>query len=176
MLSRLLLVVVCALASACSSVPRQGLGTMPLSQSAWDEAAPATPHQQITRSLFEQYQEWRGTHYAWGGMSRSGIDCSGYVYLTFKEQFDVELPRSTTGQLQRGFPVPRQQLRTGDLVFFMTGKATRHVGIYLNDDQFMHVSYKKGVMISDLREPYWNSRWLAARRIRPHLSELVVQR
>src|SRR5882672_10902629 len=38
---------------------------------------------------------WLGTPYAWGGDSKAGIDCSGYLRQMFRELFNVELPRTT---------------------------------------------------------------------------------
>jgi cell wall-associated NlpC family hydrolase len=53
-------------------------------------------------------------------------------------------------------------------VFFATGRkgTVNHVGIYLTDGSFIHSSTSNGVMLSSLKEPYWNQRWKGARRVR----------
>jgi len=51
-------------------------------------------------------------------------------------------------------------------VFFKTGEKLRHVGIYIEDEKFLHVSTKKGVMISRLGDYYWRDRYQYARRVR----------
>lgn len=120
----------------------------------------------VRQQIYQQYQQWKGTAYAYGGLGKNGLDCSGLVYITYRDKLDQTLPR-TTGKLEQlGVAVPRQQLRAGDLVFFTTGIKSRHVGIYIEDGKFLHVSTSKGVMISHLNDYYWKDRFLLARRVR----------
>ena len=56
----------------------------------------------VMADLHQQHQEWRGTKYQLGGLSRQGIDCSGFVYVTFREQFGIALPRTTRLQSEVG--------------------------------------------------------------------------
>ena len=119
----------------------------------------------IRSALYQQYREWQGTDYAYGGLSKSGVDCSGFVYLTFRDRLGVSLPRTTRTQSQIGRQIPAAQLRPGDLVFFITGNKSRHVGIYVADNQFLHASKSRGVMLSDLNNPYWRETYWHARRI-----------
>ncbi len=94
-----------------------------------------------------------------------GIDCSAFVQRTFREQFGLELPRSTSEQQETGKSISRTQLRTGDLVLFRAGSTGRHVGIYLGNNQFVHASTSSGVTISSMDEPYWKKRYNEARRV-----------
>lgn len=103
--------------------------------------------------LYQQHNEWHGTPYRMGGISRSGIDCSAFVQITFRDLFGIDLPRSTDQQFRTGRKIPRAELRSGDLVFFRNG---RHVGIYLEDHKFLHASTTRGVMISSLKNTYWS--------------------
>ena len=90
----------------------------------------------------------------------------GFVYLTYRDNFSIQLPRTTEQQLQRGVKVNTQaDLKAGDLVFFKTGIWQRHVGIYLEKRKFLHVSTKKGVIISHLDNPYWKKRYWSAIRV-----------
>lgn len=116
-------------------------------------------------ALFEQYQDWYGTRYKLGGLSNNGIDCSGFVHLTYLDKFGLALPRTTAQQVKRGDFVERSDLKMGDLVFFKTGYKVRHVGIYLARDQFLHASTSEGVKISNLENSYWNKAYWQSRRV-----------
>lgn len=120
----------------------------------------------VRDALYAQHLEWAGTPYRYGGLSRRGIDCSGFVYRIFDAQFGLLLPRTTKGQIKSGRPIKRDALRAGDLIFFKTGWKTLHVGIYIEESRFLHASTSSGVVISDLRNPYWAGHYLQARRVR----------
>ncbi|SDJ62506.1 NlpC/P60 family protein [Microbulbifer yueqingensis] len=119
----------------------------------------------IEEKLYSQHREWRGTRYQLGGLSKRGIDCSGLVYATYRDQLGVELPRTTRYQSQLGRRIRRNELRAGDLVFFKTGHKVRHVGIYIEDGKFFHASTSRGVTISRLSDYYWRDRFWHARRL-----------
>lgn len=119
----------------------------------------------VKETLYAQYSQWKNTKYRIGGLTRHGIDCSGFVYMTFKTKLGLVLPRSTEFQVELGESVDRNQLRAGDLVFFKTGRIDRHVGIYLEDGRFLHASTSQGVIISGLDESYWKSAYWKAKRL-----------
>lgn len=116
-------------------------------------------------SLMQAYRDWKGTPYRLGGSSKDGVDCSMLVNIIFDEYFGIELPTNTRTQLNAGEGIRRAAVRTGDLVFFRTGRKTLHVGIAVNSGEFLHASTSEGVMISKLRNSYWRNRYLAARRV-----------
>lgn len=118
------------------------------------------------QALYSQYNDWKNVRYRTGGLSRNGIDCSGFVYLTFDSRFDINLPRSTNDQVRVGREVAQSNLTAGDLVFFRTSKVQRHVGIYLEDRKFLHASTEKGVMISSLDDHYWSRAYWKSMRVR----------
>ena len=120
---------------------------------------------QTLNHLNQFYKQWKGTPYRYGGISKNGIDCSGFVYLAFRQLFEVNLPRMTESQRQVGINVQRKNLQVGDMVFFKTGKKVLHVGIYTGNDQFVHASTSIGVTKSSLSNQYWSPRFLGARRI-----------
>lgn len=145
----LLLLALFALAG-CQTTPRGA--HVPMQQPArMDRSNPAW----VKEVLYSQYDQWKSVRYKAGGMSRDGVDCSGFVSLTYDARLGIRLPRSTDEQSTLGKPVPVSGLMPGDLVFFRTGKAQRHVGIYLEDGKFLHASTEKGVMISRMDDPYW---------------------
>jgi len=127
--------------------------------------APTAELAYVQVQLLSQYKDWRGTPHRWGGTSKKGVDCSGLVKLTFEQQFSLSLPRTTAGQVEVGYSIKRQQLRTGDLVFFKTGVNVRHVGIMVDELQFFHASSSRGVILSRLDNPYWNSHYWQSRRV-----------
>ncbi|AUQ25912.1 NlpC/P60 family protein [Dickeya zeae] len=122
---------------------------------------------EVRSQLHAQLAQWRGTPYRYGGLDHNGIDCSGFVYLTFRDRFGLTLPRSTEEQTEIGTRVDRSDLLPGDLVFFRTGSGENglHVGIYDSNDQFIHASTSRGVMRSSLNNVYWKRAYWQARRI-----------
>ena len=125
-----------------------------------------TYSESIKKKLYAQYTQWRGTKYKLGGLNKNGIDCSGFVFVTYKSKLGRVLPRTTHLQVAVGSNVKRSELQAGDLVFFKTGKFKRHVGIYLDHGKFLHASTSKGVTISRLENNYWKSRYWRAKRIK----------
>lgn len=120
-------------------------------------------------ALYRQYKEWKGTNYRLGGLNKEGVDCSGFVYLTYRSKFGISLPRTTRYQSAQGMAVSRQALQPGDLVFFKTGAGKRHVGIFVEERKFLHASSSNGVMLSNLDNSYWAAKYWTARRIEPDI-------
>jgi lipoprotein Spr/probable lipoprotein NlpC len=120
----------------------------------------------VREVLYSQYDQWKHVRYKPGGLSRDGVDCSGFVYLTYDSRLGLKLPRSTDQQSTLGTAITQSELAAGDLVFFRTGRATRHVGIYLEDGKFLHASTEKGVMISRMDHPYWAKNYWKAVRLK----------
>ena len=156
--------ILCLLAfiflSACSSISTKSkVGTVP--QARFDPASSS----KLSQKIYAHYESWKGVKHVDGGMGRSGIDCSGFVYLTFKEIFGKTISRTTELLSEEGKPIHTNDLGVGDLVFFKTGFKRRHVGIFIGQNQFIHVSSKRGVMLSDLHNPYWKDAFWQARRM-----------
>jgi len=115
--------------------------------------------------LRKEFSQWQGTPYRLGGNSKRGIDCSALVQHIYRDSFNITLPRTTEIQAKQGYLVYRDQLQIGDLVFFKTSWTTRHVGIYIGNDDFIHASTSNGVITSSLNNVYWKARYWQAKRI-----------
>lgn len=111
-----------------------------------------------------------GTPYRWGGNTPdSGFDCSGLIGYVYRDAAGISLPRSTRDMIVMGAPnVMREQLQSGDLVFFATsgGSQVSHAGIYVGEGRFVHAPATGGtVKLDSLEKPYWQKAYLNAKRV-----------
>ncbi|MAD42219.1 MAG: peptidase P60 [Arcobacter sp.] len=111
------------------------------------------------------YKEWKGVRYKFGGNSKNGIDCSAFIQKAYKKTHNIKIPRTTILQSKKGKRIKKSELKLGDLVFFKTGRNSRHVGIYIENGKFMHASTKKGVTISRLDNVYFSKHYWKSQRI-----------
>ena len=161
---KLVIVFVCSmLLPACSSAPYYGSTKSSLKVA--EIRIDLSDSRKVKQILNQQYKDWRHVQHRMGGLSKNGIDCSGLVYQTYRAKLGINMPRSTKDQSKIGRAIQQEELRTGDLVFFKTGIFTRHVGMYIDKGNFLHVSSSQGVTISNLEQPYWNSAYWKAQRI-----------
>lgn len=111
-------------------------------------------------------QDWLGVPYKYGGITKNGVDCSGFTYKVYRKVYDFKLPRTALDQYKAGRKISRINLTEGDLVFFrgVRGPGIDHVGVYLEDGKFVHASTSIGVTISDLSEDYYKIRFVGACR------------
>ncbi|MEX0721362.1 MAG: NlpC/P60 family protein [Balneolaceae bacterium] len=120
---------------------------------------------EVKESLGLAFNDWKGVPYLFGGSGYSGIDCSAFMQVVFEDYFSIMLPRTTVEQLDVGKEVARTNTKTGDMVFFKTDAATFHVGVMVDDEQFLHASTSSGVIISTLFDRYWQEKYLTTRRV-----------
>ncbi len=128
--------------------------------------APPSPSE-LGSQIVAVAQGLLGRPYRFGGSSPdTGFDCSGFVQYVLR-QVGISVGRDAPAQYQYGAEVPPDQLVPGDLVFFQNTymPGLSHVGIYVGDRKFIHANNEAtGVIISNLDDDYWASRWYGARR------------
>lgn len=109
------------------------------------------------KSLYHFIVDWYGTPYKFGGNNQNGIDCSGFTNILFKEIYNIKLPRISRDIAEKVKRKYTKDLKEGDLVFFSFGNSgvVNHVGVYLHNNHFVHASTSRGVIISNLSEPYY---------------------
>ncbi|SFN36642.1 lipoprotein Spr/probable lipoprotein NlpC [Paenimyroides ummariense] len=109
------------------------------------------------KNLYNFIIDWYGTPYKYGGNNQDGIDCSGFTNVLYKEIYKIQIPRVSKDIAENVKRKYTNDLKEGDLVFFSFGKTgtVNHVGIYLHNNMFVHASTSKGVIISNLTEPYY---------------------
>jgi len=118
------------------------------------------------RLLIHQIRYYMGTPYRFGGTSRRGMDCSGFVWKVYQKGMNLELPRSASQMYEECKSIGTKQVTLGDLLFFGSGDSSNvnHVGIFLYKTYFAHASSSYGVLVSDLAEDYYRTRFIGAGR------------
>ena len=118
------------------------------------------------QALEDFINDWYGVPHRMGGMSKNGVDCSGFVIIAYEEIFERDFKGRRAQDLFAEMEAVREKnLKHGDLVFFkVKGRRIDHVGIYLEDQKFAHTSSSRGVMISSLTNPYWQKRFFRGAR------------
>jgi cell wall-associated NlpC family hydrolase len=119
------------------------------------------------KNLVQTVASWLGTPYRYGSGSKNGTDCSGFVTSIYRQVYGIRLSRSSHSMYQSVTRIKKDNLRTGDLVFFKRGpnQPIFHVGIYLKNGKFIHSATNGGVMVSSLKEPYYNKNYYAGGRV-----------
>ncbi|GIO85893.1 hypothetical protein J25TS5_28250 [Paenibacillus faecis] len=107
------------------------------------------------------------------------MDCADFTSSLYKTLLNIDIGPNTSTQINRGTKVAIKDLKQGDLILFGNKKsgAPSHVGMYIGNGEFIHLSgnntdpnnlYKKkswNVRIDKLSNSYWNPKIITGRRI-----------
>jgi probable lipoprotein NlpC len=111
-----------------------------------------------SKQLYTFITDWTGVRYKLGGLDKSGIDCSGFALLLEKNIYGFALPRRSRDQAEAVKKKNKGNLEEGDLIFFsFGGNEVDHVGVYLNNNFFVHASTTRGVIVDDLNLPVYQN-------------------
>ena len=138
----------------------------------WIESRNPTP-----ANIMATAKEFIGFPYMWGGTSIKAIDCSGFTKTVFYLN-GVIILRDASQQVLTGEEVDISKnfdnLTMGDLLFFGTkataerGERITHVGIYIEDGEFIHsaTSVRINSLLPD-KENYYDgsTRLVRAKRL-----------
>ncbi|OFZ00922.1 MAG: hypothetical protein A3K10_02245 [Bacteroidetes bacterium RIFCSPLOWO2_12_FULL_31_6] len=117
--------------------------------------------------LYSFIDEWYGVPYKYGGKNKSGIDCSNFTSTLYSNTYGKSISGSSSSIFEQCKVISKSNLEEGDLVFFkIDGDKISHIGVYLQNNKFVHATTKKGVMINDLDELYYKKYFYKAGRIK----------
>ncbi|UNZ00160.1 C40 family peptidase [Zhouia spongiae] len=123
-----------------------------------------------TDNIIRTALSFEGTRYKFGGMSKSGMDCSGLIYKSYTTN-GVSVNRSSFEIAKQGVDIKLKEIQKGDLLFFATGRKSKrinHVGLVVDTKSevlFIHSTTSRGVLVSSLREGYWKYAFIKAKRL-----------
>lgn len=117
--------------------------------------------------LYTFIDEWYAAPYKYGSAEKTGTDCSGFANKLYESVYGKKIARSSKEIYATSKEIELKNLREGDFVFFkIESKNISHVGVYLQNNKFVHASTKKGVIINDLDEAYYKKYFFAGGRIK----------
>ena len=126
-----------------------------------------TPAEEVRNTkMFEFIDDWYGTPYRLGGTTKKGVDCSAFSQFLFATVYGFSIPRTAREQYNLTTRISRTELKEGDLIFFNTRGGISHVGIYLQNNKFVHASTSGGVTISDIFDEYWARKFVGVGRLK----------
>lgn len=151
--------------AACSSTVRFSSdtpkGSSTVSKSYGLEAKSSSD---LRNKIIDEAKQWIGTPYQYGGESKNGADCSGFVMSVYQNA-GIDLPRTSQQQFNYVQLINNFEREAGDLVFFKKNNKIFHVGIYLGDNYMIHASSSKGVIIQSIDDNYFDDKFAGSGRI-----------
>jgi len=127
----------------------------------------------VAQSIIDYSKQFMGTPYRRGSKGPKAFDCSGFTSFVFKN-FGYKLGGSCVVQINEGTRVSKEELRTGDLIFFkgrnIKSNRAGHVGIVVSNDGYGNISFIhasiKGVKINDMNaSQYYKQRYITGLRV-----------
>ena len=128
-------------------------------------------------TLYDTIVSWLGTPYKFAGNCEKGIDCSGFVTILYDRALGLKLGARNSAEIYNKMEkIDPDDMKEGDLVFFSIRKRRiSHIGVYLGNNKFVHSSTSRGVIISDLDEPYYKRFFAGAGRQKTDSVSAITQ-
>jgi len=89
--------------------------------------------------------------WVFGGSNPGAWDCSGFIMYVARESLNLDLYHSATTQMETGVEVDTPL--KGDLVglyYHNSSQMSSHIGIYIGNGKFIHVSETRGTVVDDI--------------------------
>jgi cell wall-associated NlpC family hydrolase len=106
----------------------------------------------LQRKFIDKALTYKNTgRWVFGGSTPGWWDCSGFIMYVARHSLDVELYHSATSQMESGFVVKEPLI--GDLVglyYRNTSTMSSHIGIYVGNGNFIHVSETRGTVVDPI--------------------------
>jgi len=174
----LICIFICSAAGLFAAPLEGGFALAPRASFSQEERIQAYINARLR--VIEAAGKYEDVPYRHGGITSAGLDCSGFVVLSFRDALGVTLPRTTTGLYTWTERVPLENAQPGDLLFFRTGtnRNITHVAIYLGNRRFIHsasAGAKTGVIYSSLDEQYWAGTFAGAGRAFPEVTPFSIE-
>ena len=155
------------------SIDRVRSGAPPVSS---DIVTTNPVRENLSDRIIAYARSFTGTPYKLGAPGPKQFDCSSFTSYVFRN-FGYDIPAYSLSQFRQGREVESYaDLQKGDLVFFGKRGSVRdigHVGIVVSIDwesgsfNFIHASVSRGVTEDSSNQPYFQMRYMGARRILP---------
>lgn len=141
------------------------------------------PDNTLGERMVQSANTFLGVPYVWGGNTREGIDCSGFVKAVYAAN-GIDLPRVARDQAGVGYDVPHnvaagdwQKWVPGDRMYFVCHHSyIDHTGLYIGNGYFIHASMSNNhqVAINRVDDPYYSKHLVAVRRSQELLGEQPI--
>lgn len=167
-----LLILFVSLVSGCTSTVRFSSNSKtqiiekqkPSTAKKYTSPLPKSEINDLRLKIIEIAEDWLGTNYLWGGESKSGADCSGFVQSVFAEA-GINIPRTSRQQYSAALTILKINAKPGDLIFFKSGSTINHVGIYIGNNTMIHSSSTYGVVRQSINDNYYVKRFAGFGRL-----------
>lgn len=123
------------------------------------------PNDAFSEKIIKVAESWLGTPYRYGGETRNGVDCSGFVLQVYTA-LGVQIPRTSNLQYDFVKKVDFDDKKTGDLIFFSKNNKINHVGIYIGSGEMIHASSSSGVVKQSINDAYFEDKIAGIGRVR----------
>ncbi len=119
------------------------------------------------KKLIKAMSEWKGTPYKYGGLTKRGVDCSGFVSQVYSSAYGKKLHRTSRDMVKDVRFISKGKLRAGDLIFYkIKSRKISHVAMYVANNKIIHATTRNGVRIDDLNNKFYKKYYYRSGRVK----------